>query len=57
MEKFYLVIDEEDRRFKELEPPFKQYEGKPAMQHLRDMDKIKWMKQRKMPGAQQTEND
>ena len=57
MEKFYLVIDEEDRRFKELEPPFKQYEGKPAMQHLRDMDKIKWMRQRKMPGAQQTEND
>ena len=57
MEKFYLVIDEEDRRFKELEPPFKQYEAKPAMQHLRDMDKIKWMRQRKMPGAQQTEND
>lgn len=52
LEKFYLVIDEDDKRFGDLEPPFKMYEDKPAMQHLRHVDKHQWMAKRKMVGAQ-----
>lgn len=39
LEKFYLVVDEEDKRFSDLEPPFKQFQDKTAIQHLRNVDK------------------